>query len=58
MKKFTKLWALLLAAAMILCIVSGCSKVGPAATEPTDEAAAFLSAEPFFEDDIRPLIRA
>ena len=45
MKKFTKLWALLLAVAMVLSFASGCNKVEPAPTEPTDDAATSPAAE-------------
>ena len=39
MKKLTKLWALLLAVAMVLSMAAGCNKVEPAPTEPSDEVA-------------------
>ena len=45
MKKFVKLWALLLAVAMILSIAAGCGKTEPTPTEPDSTEAAGETAD-------------
>ena len=45
MKKFVKLWALLLAVAMILSVAAGCGKTDPTPTEPDSTGPANETAD-------------